>query len=697
MSSVQRAAAVAAFVIAGSVASGQGFTAGNGTYVGVALSQAEKDAVTAALDKLQALASAETNAQNQATMQKVIDCVANMNRNGQIGKETGTSTDEATTRTDGSCACEGDEMNINPESLVPGEPACSNLADSLMHEGIHTIQWAMPGGPAFPTAEDKMEWVAYSWGKYVLKKLLMNPNLTAAQKAVLQQKLKGDCGYEQRYCASANGVAVNNIFEFLNEWFAQEGQQKHRLATNPGSTGDWYQATYPFSGRIEIVDGAAGTTLRTIDTQFPVRAGLAAFVTTSGREAVFVGAADAAFASGTLVRFMDSDGDGLIDQASRATFTLPGGAIPIVLVPFGSSLWVLAVTPGAMSTSQLWYIPDTNGDGVPDPAAAVLFASAATMPTLANVRTFRVLSNSQVMGGGRPAGMRIVGSRITYYLFTDTNSDHVADSATTQAFDSTVQAFIPLPIQWMNAGDTLVSLRALPTATVQVLHTDSLGNQIEVLGTSTSASAMGRGVTLIRSLILGEYIVLLDQTHNLRSPTPFQVRAPTAEIVGINLSEVMPGQPVQLNTRSVVPGNVSVWCSGLPATIQTQTPTQVTFIAPAARQNPSGHVAVQLMSTQGTSYPVGLLIDGDCNHNGVSDLQDVLAGTSRDVNLDSIPDECECMADFNGDGVVSVQDIFDFLIAWFAGDPTTRFHGGPNGAVADIFDFLNVWFAGCLG
>jgi uncharacterized membrane protein len=53
-----------------------------------------------------------------------------------------------------------------------------------------------------------------------------------------------------------------------------------------------------------------------------------------------------------------------------------------------------------------------------------------------------------------------------------------------------------------------------------------------------------------------------------------------------------------------------------------------------------------------------------------------------------------CRADFNGDGL-AVDDIFDFLNAWFAGDPRTDFNGVDGVTVQDIFDFLNAWFVGC--
>jgi hypothetical protein len=53
-----------------------------------------------------------------------------------------------------------------------------------------------------------------------------------------------------------------------------------------------------------------------------------------------------------------------------------------------------------------------------------------------------------------------------------------------------------------------------------------------------------------------------------------------------------------------------------------------------------------------------------------------------------------CLADFNHSGGLEVQDIFDYLNAWFAGSAAADFNGGGL-AVQDIFDYLNAWFAGC--
>ena len=51
-------------------------------------------------------------------------------------------------------------------------------------------------------------------------------------------------------------------------------------------------------------------------------------------------------------------------------------------------------------------------------------------------------------------------------------------------------------------------------------------------------------------------------------------------------------------------------------------------------------------------------------------------------------------SDYNGDGVVNVQDIFDFLSGWFAGNPRADTNGDGTISVQDIFDFLSDWFAG---
>lgn len=54
-----------------------------------------------------------------------------------------------------------------------------------------------------------------------------------------------------------------------------------------------------------------------------------------------------------------------------------------------------------------------------------------------------------------------------------------------------------------------------------------------------------------------------------------------------------------------------------------------------------------------------------------------------------------CPADYNGSGAVNVQDIFDFLTGWFAGNVRADFNRSGVVNVTDIFDFLAGWFTGC--
>lgn len=55
-----------------------------------------------------------------------------------------------------------------------------------------------------------------------------------------------------------------------------------------------------------------------------------------------------------------------------------------------------------------------------------------------------------------------------------------------------------------------------------------------------------------------------------------------------------------------------------------------------------------------------------------------------------------CRADFNNSQSLDSNDIFDFLAAWFAGDPSADADRDGVLTVTDIFAFLNLWFAGCM-
>jgi CubicO group peptidase (beta-lactamase class C family) len=53
-----------------------------------------------------------------------------------------------------------------------------------------------------------------------------------------------------------------------------------------------------------------------------------------------------------------------------------------------------------------------------------------------------------------------------------------------------------------------------------------------------------------------------------------------------------------------------------------------------------------------------------------------------------------CPADFNRSHAATIDDVFIYLNAWFAGDPATD-RNADGVDIDDIFLFLNAWFAGC--
>lgn len=55
-----------------------------------------------------------------------------------------------------------------------------------------------------------------------------------------------------------------------------------------------------------------------------------------------------------------------------------------------------------------------------------------------------------------------------------------------------------------------------------------------------------------------------------------------------------------------------------------------------------------------------------------------------------------CKADFNKTGGITVQDVFDFLGAWFGGSRAADLtgNGSQTPTVQSVFDFIGAWFAG---
>lgn len=109
---------------------------------------------------------------------------------------------------------------------------------------------------------------------------------------------------------------------------------------------------------------------------------------------------------------------------------------------------------------------------------------------------------------------------------------------------------------------------------------------------------------------------------------------------------------------------------------------------------PEGRLLVLSRNTNllaSIDYTLGACCNGTgCTNGTVA----ACAGDFRGVGSACTAVTC-CNVNFNHDDVVSVQDIFDYLAAWFAGLPSAEFDGQAGVQVTDIFAFLASWFAGC--
>ncbi len=92
------------------------------------------------------------------------------------------------------------------------------------------------------------------------------------------------------------------------------------------------------------------------------------------------------------------------------------------------------------------------------------------------------------------------------------------------------------------------------------------------------------------------------------------------------------------------------------------------------------------------------LLGNDCNGNEVLDFLDIANEESNDNNLNGIPDECECPADFDFDGTVGAFDLAVLLGSWGpCPEPPAEcladIHGEGDGIVQadDLATLLGSW------
>ena len=83
----------------------------------------------------------------------------------------------------------------------------------------------------------------------------------------------------------------------------------------------------------------------------------------------------------------------------------------------------------------------------------------------------------------------------------------------------------------------------------------------------------------------------------------------------------------------------------------------------------------------------------DCDGDGTPDGCELDAGTQVDLDYDGLPDDCEppCPADVNDDGLVNVDDLTTVILAWNGDDPDADINGDGVVGVDDLTAVILGW------
>ncbi len=89
----------------------------------------------------------------------------------------------------------------------------------------------------------------------------------------------------------------------------------------------------------------------------------------------------------------------------------------------------------------------------------------------------------------------------------------------------------------------------------------------------------------------------------------------------------------------------------------------------------------------------GLTVLDDCDNDGVPNFCQILLGRGTDLNLDRIPDHCQCLCDPTEDGSVDMADLLLYLDQWLPKNQAAERDGRRGIDVRDLLQFMSCWFA----
>ena len=81
----------------------------------------------------------------------------------------------------------------------------------------------------------------------------------------------------------------------------------------------------------------------------------------------------------------------------------------------------------------------------------------------------------------------------------------------------------------------------------------------------------------------------------------------------------------------------------------------------------------------------------DCNTNGIPDECDIADETSEDINGDGVPDECQCLADIDGSGAITIDDLLAVIGYWGSSSPAGDLNFDGTVDIEDLLIIFDEW------
>lgn len=392
----------------------------------------------------------------------------------------------------------------------------------------------------------------------------------------------------------------------------------------------------------------------------------------------------------------------LFDQWGTANFTVRDGATPIENMPG------LVVTSSSLSNSGAIALVDPQARSGVNSSGTVAFAGRFGTPPV---------SNGTV--GSQPPPTTVGTPAI--FLKSPNGMARMVASLNMSAPGLTNTRFAGFGTPVLNAGGQVAFSATLTTPAgnrASIWTTDPSG-QLRLVALVGAASGPGAAPRVVPGLAAAYTQFTSDPSINRQGHVVFNARitSPLVEGGASVVSDVLCGFASATGPAILVRSGQTMDLPGLGSrvvTLGTNSELGGRILLPTGNDDgqstlltDDGRAVIRAnivgvgasLFTVGIDLPIGACCNGatcrvvpepDCMSSGKTIFQ----GQASTCIQPGQPGSC-CMGDFDHNGTIMVQDLFDFIDAWIAGD--FRADSDQNGTtqIQDLFDFLSSFGSGC--